>query len=159
LQPALDRELEVVARVVSVRVGSEAARRAVLESLVDRQDDEAAGACERAGVHQARQIVQYAGILARVPAKNLSHSLAHDLSSSVSKFSAARYRPHREGRNVFPKKDMAVSPEQQALELNRTASSSYGSPASFARTRRSAIALRTSGNVARYRSIRFALFL
>ena len=47
-EPRLDRELEQIARVVGRGIGREAAGRAVLEALVDRQDHHLAGAA-RAG--------------------------------------------------------------------------------------------------------------
>ena len=38
VEPGLDRQLEMVVRVIGRRVGREGARRAMLEALVDRQD-------------------------------------------------------------------------------------------------------------------------
>src|SRR5438309_7110946 len=74
-----DGQLEVVTRIVRVRVHGEAAGRAVLDALVHRQDHEPAGAGERARVQQARQVRQRAGIVAAVPGQDLSHSFAHDV--------------------------------------------------------------------------------
>ena len=53
-------------RVVGGGVGGEAARRAVLEALVDRQDHELAGAAEPALHQDAGEIRLGAGIVALV---------------------------------------------------------------------------------------------
>ena len=74
----VDRELEVVARVVAGRVRREAARRAVLEALVDRQDHQLAGAAEAAVVQHAREVGERAGVVARVPGQDLLDALGHD---------------------------------------------------------------------------------
>src|SRR3546814_1066040 len=44
----VDRKLIVIVRVIGRRIDREAARRAVLETLIDRQDDELAGAAQLA---------------------------------------------------------------------------------------------------------------
>jgi hypothetical protein len=44
----------------------------VLEALIDGEDDELAGAGERAVVQQARQVRERAGVLGRVPREDLS---------------------------------------------------------------------------------------
>src|SRR5205814_4630447 len=73
----LDGELEVVARIVRRRVDREAARRAVLDALVHRQDHELARAGQRAGGEQTREVRQRAGTVAAVPGQDLFYSLAH----------------------------------------------------------------------------------
>src|SRR6202022_4746307 len=52
----VDRELEMIARIVRGRIDREASRRAVLEALVDRQDYELGGAPALARVEHARRI-------------------------------------------------------------------------------------------------------
>src|SRR5437870_170448 len=52
-----ERQLEVIARVVARGVGREGARGAVLEALVDGQDDEPAGPRQAPVVHQDRKSV------------------------------------------------------------------------------------------------------
>ena len=65
-EPGLDRELEMVVRVIGRRVRREAARRAVLEALVDRQDHHLAGAAELALHQDAGEVGLGAGIVALV---------------------------------------------------------------------------------------------
>ena len=70
VEAGVERELEMVERIVGGRVGSERAVGAVLEALVDGQDDEFAGAGEFAGVHDARQVGERAGVVAAVPGED-----------------------------------------------------------------------------------------
>jgi len=72
----VDRELEVVARVVAGGVRREAARRAVLEALVHRQDHELAGAAQPAVVQQPGQVVEGPRVVRAVPGEDLPHPLA-----------------------------------------------------------------------------------
>ena len=80
-EPGLDRQLEVVMRVVGRRVRREAARRAVLEALVDRQDHQLAGAAELAVHQDAGEVRLGAGIVAFVIGEDLL-DLAVDLHRS-----------------------------------------------------------------------------
>src|SRR2546426_195806 len=73
--PRLDRELEVVARVVRWRVHREGPSRPVLEPLIHRQDHEAPGARERAVGQKAREVRQRPGVVAAVPAQDLAYPL------------------------------------------------------------------------------------
>src|ERR1700733_15730233 len=57
-------------RVVSRRVGREAPRRPVLDTLIDRQDEELAGAAELALHQDAGEVRLGAGIVAFVMRKN-----------------------------------------------------------------------------------------
>jgi hypothetical protein len=66
----LDRHARVVLGVVARGVRREAARGAVLEALVDRQDDELAGAGERARVQEAAQVRAHARGLVLVVLKD-----------------------------------------------------------------------------------------
>ena len=68
-EPGIDRELEMVMRVIGRRVGREAARRPVLEALIDRQDDQLAGAAELALHQDAGEVRLGAGIVAFVVTK------------------------------------------------------------------------------------------
>src|SRR5450759_2805806 len=77
----VDGQLEVVARVVAGGVGREAARRAVLEALVDRQHDELAGAGEAPVVEHPVEVGERAGVVRRVPAQYLLDSICHLLAS------------------------------------------------------------------------------
>src|SRR5690606_24773097 len=67
----LDREPEMVQRVVGVGVGCEAAGRAMLEALVNGQNDELTRAPEAAMVQQPVQVGQNTRVLALIPAHNL----------------------------------------------------------------------------------------
>ncbi len=64
----LHRQLEMVARIVAGRIDGEAAGRAVLEALVNREDDQAAGAAQFAVVQEPGQVGQGSGVVAAVPA-------------------------------------------------------------------------------------------
>src|SRR5687768_7090381 len=61
----------MIVRIVGRRVGREAARRAMLEPLVDRQDDQLAGAAEAALHQDAGEIRLGAGIVALVVGEDL----------------------------------------------------------------------------------------
>src|SRR5712671_2770415 len=80
----LQRQLEMELRIVGRRVLGEAARRAVLEALVYRQDHELAGAGEIAAVHQRAQVAQHAGVVRLVPAQDLIDAFGHGSSRQVS---------------------------------------------------------------------------
>jgi hypothetical protein len=73
----LDGELEVIAGVVGRRIRGEAARRPMLESLVDRQDDQPAGSGQTAAVKQAHQVGQSTRTVASVPRDDFLHSFGH----------------------------------------------------------------------------------
>src|SRR5712692_8344515 len=73
----LDGQLEVIIRVIAGRVRREAAGRAVLEALVHRQDHELAGATEAAVVEQTGKVHASAGIIALVPAQDLTYTFSH----------------------------------------------------------------------------------
>ena len=80
IQPGLDRELVVVVRIIGRRVRREAACRAVLEALVDRQDHHFAGAAKFAGGQDAGEVGLHAGRIAFVPVQDLLYLLgdAHE---------------------------------------------------------------------------------
>src|SRR4029077_18256402 len=73
----LDREAVVVQRIVRRGVHREAARRSVLEPLIDGEDDQAPGACQLTGVQQPGKVGQRAGVVAAVPAQDLSDALGY----------------------------------------------------------------------------------
>ena len=52
----LQSEIEMVARIVGRRIGFKAASRTMFESLVDRKDDELAGAGECAVIQQPGEV-------------------------------------------------------------------------------------------------------
>src|SRR5207245_882697 len=62
----------VVLGIVPRRVGRERSRRTVLEALVDRQDDQLAGAGEAAVHEQPVDVGERAGVVGGVPAEDLS---------------------------------------------------------------------------------------
>ncbi len=66
----------MVMRVVGRRVRREAPRRAVLEALIDRQDDELAGAAEPTLQQYAREIGLGARAVAFVVVQDLIHGRA-----------------------------------------------------------------------------------
>src|SRR5262249_11167733 len=72
----LDRELHVVVRVVPLRVRREGTGRAVLETLVHREDDQLSGPGERAGVEQPGQIGLHARAVGRIPGQDLLHAVS-----------------------------------------------------------------------------------
>ncbi len=67
----VDRELKVVVGVVGVGVGGEAASGPVLETLIDGQNDELAGAGEPPRVEQARDLGERAGVVGAIVGQNL----------------------------------------------------------------------------------------
>src|SRR6266496_2637249 len=73
----VDRELEVVARIVAVRVRGERARGAVLEALVDGQDDELASARQATVREQARDVGERARAVGGIPRQDLLHAVGH----------------------------------------------------------------------------------
>ena len=75
VQSGLDRELVVVVRIIGRRVRREAARGAVLEALIDRQDHHLAGAAQFAGGKDAGQVGLHPGRIALVPVQDLLHFL------------------------------------------------------------------------------------
>src|SRR5260221_5148157 len=67
----------MVMRVIGEWIGGEAPRRAVLEALIQRQDDEVAGAAQ-APLHQdAGEVGLGAGIVAFVMGQNLANARRH----------------------------------------------------------------------------------
>ena len=70
VEAGVDREFEMIMRVVRRWVRRKAARRAVLEALVDRQDHHFTGAAEFAGHQHAREVGLGAGIVRLVPGEN-----------------------------------------------------------------------------------------
>ena len=70
VQARVDSEPPMIVRVVSGRVGCEAAGRPVLEALIHRQDDHAPGAAEAAAHQDAGEIGLGARIVALVPGEN-----------------------------------------------------------------------------------------
>ncbi len=67
----LQRELEMIVRVIGRRIGREAPRRAMLEALVDRQDHQPAAAAEPALHEDAGEVGLGAGIVALVGGQDL----------------------------------------------------------------------------------------
>ena len=78
----VERELEVIGGVIRRRIDGEAARRAVLEALVNRQDDELAGAGEAPRHHHPREVGKHAGVLAGIVTENFFDSLGHHVEAS-----------------------------------------------------------------------------
>src|SRR5712692_5742291 len=79
----LDRQLEVVPGIVARRIDREAPGRAVLEALVDRQNQAFAGPLQRTVVQNARQVRLHAGVIRAVPTEDLAHTVRHGLPSIV----------------------------------------------------------------------------
>ena len=75
-------------RVIGGRVGREAARRPVLEALIDRQDEELAGAAELALHQDAGKVRLGAGIVAFVMRENGPDALG-ELHGKGPRFVAA----------------------------------------------------------------------
>src|SRR5262249_33242112 len=67
----------MIAGIVRGWVHGEAPRGAMLDALVDRQDDEPSAAGQRAGIQQAREIGQRAGVVAAIPGQNFFYAFAH----------------------------------------------------------------------------------
>src|SRR3546814_15644197 len=67
----VDRKLIVIVRVIGRRTDREATRRAVLETLIDRQDDALAGGAQLALGHDAGAVGFGAGIVASIPGKDI----------------------------------------------------------------------------------------
>src|SRR2546421_1609911 len=63
-----DGQLEMVARIISGRIWSKAARRAMLEALIDRQNNHLSRAAQAAMIEHAGQVCTHTSILAGVPA-------------------------------------------------------------------------------------------
>ena len=78
----VDGELEVIVWIVAGRVRSEAARRAVLEPLIDRQDDQLAGPGQPPVIEQPREIRARPRIVALVPAQDFLDPFRHGGTSS-----------------------------------------------------------------------------
>ena len=76
-ETGIDRELIMVMRIVPRRIWREAARRAVLEALVDRQNNQFARTGQFAVHQNARQIALGARIVALVIGQNLTDPLGH----------------------------------------------------------------------------------
>ena len=66
----------MIMRVIGRRVGREAARRAMLEALIDRQDHQLAGAAELALHQDAGEVGLGAGIVALVGGQDLPDPFA-----------------------------------------------------------------------------------
>ena len=75
VQPGLDRELIMVVRIIGRRIGREAARGAVLEALIDRQDHHLAGAAQLPGGQDAGEVGLHAGRIALIPVQDFLHFL------------------------------------------------------------------------------------
>ncbi len=78
----VDRQPKMVPRIVSRRIHREAAGRTVFETLIDRQDDQLAGASQVAVVEHPGQIGQCARIVAAIPTQYLLYALTHRQTSS-----------------------------------------------------------------------------
>src|SRR5205807_768656 len=85
----LDRQLEVVERVIAGGVRREAPRRPVFEPLVDGQNHHPAGASETARAQQAGEVRASSGVVALVPAQDLPHPLGHRAPSCRTYASAS----------------------------------------------------------------------
>ena len=79
---ALDRQPAMVEGVVGRRVHREAARRAVLEALVDRQDHQASRARQAARSEQSGQIRERPRVLCSIPTEDLANPLGHRVLTS-----------------------------------------------------------------------------
>lgn len=75
VQARVDRELIMIVRVVGRGIGRKAARGAVFEPLVNRQDDQLAGAGELAVHQDAGKVGLDAGVLTFVPGQNALDAL------------------------------------------------------------------------------------
>src|SRR5215472_10881472 len=64
----IERELEMIARIISRRIDCETAGGTVFKALVDRQDDKFSGSAELAMIHHAGQVAANARIFGFVPA-------------------------------------------------------------------------------------------
>ena len=91
----------MIMRIVGGRVDREAARRAVLEALVDRQDDQLAGAAQPALHQDAGEIGLGAGIVAFIFGEDVAddgreghHKLLED------RFRGGSYRSKARGTNA-----------------------------------------------------------
>jgi len=73
----VERQLEVIPRVVACGVRREAARRTVLEALVHGQDHELAGAGQAPAVHESVEVGERAGVPRGVTAQDLADSMRH----------------------------------------------------------------------------------
>src|SRR5690606_31794696 len=84
-QTGIDRELKVIVRIVGGRIRREAARRAVLEALIDGKDDELARATEPAMHEDPGEVGLGAGIVALVIVEDPLDFLRdlHGISPSV----------------------------------------------------------------------------
>src|SRR6516162_5128457 len=73
----VEREPEMVQRVVRRRIGREASGRTMLETLVYGQNHQPPGSREAAVVEEARNAASHSGIFRSVITEDLSHPLTH----------------------------------------------------------------------------------
>lgn len=74
----IDRQLEMVMRVIASRVRRKASCRAMLESLIDRQNDQLACPRQFSGIQQPGNVRLRARVVALVPAHNFLDPIAHN---------------------------------------------------------------------------------
>src|SRR5581483_10414650 len=77
----LDSKLEVIVRVISIRIRREGPWRSMLETLIDQENHHLAGATDPTMVQHPRQVRQDSGVFAVVPGKNLSYAISHTHST------------------------------------------------------------------------------
>ena len=75
-------QLKMVVRVVAGGIRRKTAGRAVLKALVNRQDNQLAGAAETAMIEQAGDIRPRAGIVAIIPTQDFLYAFRHGPTSS-----------------------------------------------------------------------------
>ena len=75
IAPRVNRQLKVVVRIVGRRVRSEGSRRAVLEALIDGENDDLARAGEDARVQKAGEVGAYADVIGTVPREDLLYAI------------------------------------------------------------------------------------
>ncbi|EAU63618.1 hypothetical protein STIAU_6444 [Stigmatella aurantiaca DW4/3-1] len=99
----LDGELGVVVGIIPGHVGAEGARRTVLEALIHGQDDQLAGAGERAGVQQAGQVGEGARVVGWVPREDLLDAISVGHVAPRSRAGACEAQAGRKRRGLcFP---------------------------------------------------------
>src|SRR5581483_2452402 len=157
----LDRELEVVARIVGGGVRRERTRRPVLESLVDREDDELARSAEPPVIQEPGEVRLRSGVVAAVPAENLAHSLVHCLLPPLDRRNVLALTPadsrsgparSRGARSPRPARRGRRSPPGRAPRRRPSGSPPGRAPRRNARTRGPRAPRRRGGRASRRRA-------
>src|SRR5579862_9584810 len=73
----IERELEVISGIIRGWIDGEAAGRAMLKTLVNREDDELSRAAQPPRHQQTRQVGEYARAFARIVTENFLYPLRH----------------------------------------------------------------------------------